>query len=125
MPVLAHKTLKSDKDISHKLKQLTNLLDFSVLAEGFENLQNNKKSDQLLIQAINEATQTVKGVERPKIKKSNFTLSWAFKLLDARIKRKEKYQTASVLTSQSKSIAAADVLQSLNKRQRKQMDKAL
>jgi hypothetical protein len=56
VPVLAYKTLKSDKDISHKLKQLTNLLDFSVLAEGFENLQNNKKSDQLLIQAINEAT---------------------------------------------------------------------
>ena len=80
---------------------------------------SSKKTDSLVIQAINETTQITKP------KKANFTLAWAFKLLDARIRHKEKYKLSSILTSQSKSLASADVLQSLNKRQRKQMDKAL
>ena len=80
------------------------------MAEGFENLLASQKTDSLLIQAINESTQLVKGEVKGKSKKGNFTLSWAFKVIDARVSRKEKYQTASVLTSQSKSVAAADVL---------------
>jgi hypothetical protein len=95
------------------------------MAEGFENLMTSKKTDSLVIQAINETTQIVKPEKKQNNKKGVFTLPWAFKLLDARVRYKEKYQTASVLTSQSKSLAAADVLQSLNKRQRKQMEKAL
>jgi len=39
-----------------KLKQLSALLDFSIMAEGFENLLAAKKTDSQLIQAINEAT---------------------------------------------------------------------
>ena len=39
-----------------KLKQLSNLLDFAIMAEGFENLLNGKKTDSLLIEAINDTT---------------------------------------------------------------------
>lgn len=40
---------KSDKDNDAKLKQLSTLLDFSIMAEGFENLLGSKKTDSLLI----------------------------------------------------------------------------
>jgi hypothetical protein len=39
-----------------KIKQMSNLLDFATMAEGFENLMASKKTDSQLIQAVNETT---------------------------------------------------------------------
>jgi hypothetical protein len=80
----SHQQLQTETKSDSKLHQLPNLLDFSVMAEGFENLMASKKTDSLVIQAINETTQ----IARHDKKKGAFTLTWAFKLLDSRARQK-------------------------------------